>query len=81
MSPLNRESNLHIRTSERDKAILARAARAKKVSLSQFVLGAALPVAEEVLKKESESFGVVASMETLSLIWDSPEEDAAWADL
>jgi len=42
--------HLHIRASERDKAILAKAAQTKNMSVSQFILYTSVPVAEEIVK-------------------------------
>lgn len=44
--------HLHIRASQRDKQTLSQAARLKNLSISQFLLQSALPVAEEILKSE-----------------------------
>lgn len=43
------ESRLHIRTSPLQKALLARAAEAKHLNLSQFVLQSSLEVAEKIV--------------------------------
>lgn len=52
MQTLAKAEHLHIRASERDKETLSRAARLKNLSISQFLLQLALPVAEEILKSE-----------------------------
>lgn len=72
--------HLHVRTSAREKRVLQNAARLKNMSVSQFILQCALPAAETAVREAGE-FGVFASHETLSKVWDSPEEDRAWADL
>jgi uncharacterized protein (DUF1778 family) len=45
--------HLHIRASEREKSTLARAAMLKNMSVSQFVLNTAVPVAEEIVKSDA----------------------------
>ena len=47
-----RAEHLHIRTSEREKAILSQAAQSQKMSVSQFILRTTLPIAEEILNSE-----------------------------
>jgi uncharacterized protein (DUF1778 family) len=47
--------HLHIRASELEKATLARAAQAKNMSVSQFVLQTAMPIAEEIVSKDAGS--------------------------
>lgn len=47
----HKAEHLHIRASERDKATLAQAALAKNMSVSQFILQTAVPVAEEIVKQ------------------------------
>lgn len=47
-----KESQLNIRTTLAEKEILAKAARIRKVSTSQFVLNQSLEAAEEVLAEE-----------------------------
>jgi uncharacterized protein (DUF1778 family) len=49
-----KESRLSIRASEPEKAILARAARARRVNTSQFVLQASLDAAHAVLADQTE---------------------------
>ncbi len=44
--------HLHIRASERDKAMLARAAQSKNMSVSQFILHTSVPIAEEIVRNE-----------------------------
>lgn len=44
--------HLHIRASERDKAMLAQAAQAKNMSVSQFILHTSVPVAEEIVRSD-----------------------------
>lgn len=48
-----KESQLNIRTTEVEKATLAKAARLKNVSTSQFVLHRSLEAAEEVIQQEA----------------------------
>ena len=45
--------HLHIRASQAQKVTLARAAEAKKMSVSQFVLQTSLPAAEEIISHEA----------------------------
>lgn len=52
MQTVAKAEHLHIRASERDKETLSRAARLKNMSISQFLLQSALPVAEEILKSD-----------------------------
>jgi len=42
-------THLHIRVSAQHKALLARAAKAKNMSLSQFILDISVPIAEEIV--------------------------------
>jgi uncharacterized protein (DUF1778 family) len=44
--------HLHIRTSHAEKAVLAKAAHSSQMTVSQFVLRVALPVAEEIVGRE-----------------------------
>ena len=46
------EERLHIRTSPDQKDLLARAARARHLNLSQFVLQTSLAAAEEIVREE-----------------------------
>ena len=49
-----KETRLSIRASEPEKAILAKAARARHLNTSQFVLQASLDAAHEILSEQSE---------------------------
>ena len=49
-----KETRLSIRASERDKAILAQAARARHTNVSRFVLQASLDAAHAVLMDQTE---------------------------
>jgi len=49
---MGRVEHLHIRATKQDKATLSRAAQIANVSLSQFVLGIALPAAKERIASE-----------------------------
>ena len=49
-----KETRLSIRASEPEKAILAQAARARHLNISQFVLQASLDAAQAVLINQSE---------------------------
>ncbi len=59
MQTLSKAEHLHVRASERDKQTLSRAARLKNLSISQFLLQSALPVAEEILKSEEPEIQTV----------------------
>ena len=62
----SKAEHLHIRASQRDKNTLAQAAQIKNVSISQFLLQLALPVAEEIVKTEAPSaLGDVQTVFTL----------------
>lgn len=72
--------NLHIRATERDKATLARAAMAKNMSVSQFVLQAAVPVAEEIVRQEAGTIETLFRLdadawERFSAALDAPPRD------
>ena len=45
--------HLHIRASERDKAMLAQAAQARNMSVSQFILHTSVPIAEEIVRNDT----------------------------
>ena len=51
---IQKETRLSIRASEPEKAILAQAARARHLNISQFVLQASLDAAHAVLVDQSE---------------------------
>lgn len=51
----SKTTHLHLRLSAPEKQLLSRAARLQKMSLSRFVLQAALPAAEEIVRAERES--------------------------
>lgn len=53
--PAPKAEHLHIRASEPDKQTLAQAAQLKNLSVSQFLLQAALPVAEAIVQEARES--------------------------
>ncbi len=72
--------HLHIRTSERDKAVLARAAQAKNMSVSQFILQTTVPVAEEIVAKEVEQVETLFRLdeeawERFNALLDAPTKD------
>lgn len=48
-----KEGRLSIRANERQKATLARAAQARHMNVSQFVLQVSLQVAEEIVREEA----------------------------
>lgn len=64
--------HLHIRASERDKKTLVQAAQLKNLSISQFLLQLALPVAEEIVKTEAPELGDVQTVFAL--------EEEAWQE-
>lgn len=49
-----RESRLSIRASEPDKTLLAQAARARRMNMSQFVLEASLEAARSIIADQTE---------------------------
>ncbi len=51
--PGSKGGHLHIRASQHQKTLLASAAKIRKMSVSQFVLQSALPLAEEVVGEEN----------------------------
>lgn len=51
---VQRESRLSIRTSEPDKTLLAQAARARRMNMSQFVLEASLDAARTIIADQTE---------------------------
>ena len=52
--PARRESRLSVRASESDKALLARAAHARHMNVSQFVLEVSLDAAHTILADQTE---------------------------
>ena len=60
---IQKAEHLHIRASERDKQTLSQAARIKNLSISQFVLQLALPVAEEILSAEAPEMQTVFALD------------------
>ncbi len=71
-SAQQKAEHLHIRASERDKKTLSQAAQLKNLSISQFLLQLALPVAEEILKTQAPEMDEVQTVFAL--------EDAAWQE-
>ena len=71
-STLRKGKHLHIRASEQDKTTLARAAQIRKLSISQFLLQSALPLAEEIVKTEAPELGDVQTVFAL--------EEEAWQE-
>jgi uncharacterized protein (DUF1778 family) len=72
--------HVHIRASEREKAMLARAASSKRISISQFVLQAALPLAESILAAEAGDVDTLfqldaAAWEAFVRLLDEPARD------
>ncbi|MFI5386647.1 MAG: DUF1778 domain-containing protein, partial [Fimbriimonadales bacterium] len=72
--------HLHIRASGRDKALLARAAQAKHLSVSQFILQTSVPVAEEILRSDVGSVQTLfrldaAAWEEFSRLLDAPTRE------
>jgi uncharacterized protein (DUF1778 family) len=49
----SKAQHLHVRTSELEKETLSRAAKVKNMTVSQFVLQASLPLAEEIVNQEN----------------------------
>ncbi len=61
--------HIHIRASKHQKALLAGAARKRDLSLSQFVLQAVLPVANDVLQQNAQDIPLHVEL-----------DDEAWAE-
>ena len=53
-TPAERESRLSIRASAPDKTLLAQAARARHMNMSQFVLAASLDAARSIIADQTE---------------------------
>ena len=72
--------HLHIRASEREKAMLSQAAQARNMSVSQFILQTTLPVAEEIVKSEAGNVQTVFRLgpkawEEFNRLLDAPARD------
>jgi len=72
--------HLHIRASERDKAMLARAAQAKNMSVSQFILHTSVPIAEEIVRNDAGNVSTFFKLdadawEEFNRLLDAPVRD------
>ncbi|MDQ3813725.1 MAG: DUF1778 domain-containing protein [Armatimonadota bacterium] len=67
-----KEARLHIRTSPSQKALLAQAARARHLKVSQFVLQTCLEAAEKVVREEEEALATIPTVIPVSA------EEFAW---
>jgi uncharacterized protein (DUF1778 family) len=72
--------NLHVRASEREKALLVQASVARNMSVSQFILQTTLPVAEEIVKKDGGQIQTLfrleqAAWEEFNRLLDAPTRD------
>lgn len=72
--------HLHIRASVREKATLSQAAQAKNMSISQFILQTAVPVAEEIVRADISTVQTVfrlepAAWKEFNLLLDAPLQD------
>ena len=75
MHPAPREESLHIRTSQSEKALLARAAKAKHVNVSQFVLQTCLEAARSVVRDENAIWVDAEEYDWLSKKLEEPPKD------
>ena len=76
----HKQEHLHIRASEHEKAIIAEAALAKNMSVSQFVLSTTVPAAEEIVRREAGEIPTLfrldaASWEEFDRLLDEPPRD------
>lgn len=76
----SKAQHLHVRTSEKEKATLSRAAKAKNMTVSQFVLQASLPLAEEIVNQENATVQTLfrlspADWEEFNRLLDEPARE------
>ena len=69
-----KESRLHIRASSSQKELLARAAQARHVKVSQFVLQTCLEAAEKVVREEQTQSAILVSAEQYDWLMKKLEE-------
>lgn len=75
-----RAEHLHIRVSEHEKAAISRAALVKRMSISQFILQTAVPVAEEIVKQDEGTIQTLFKLdadawEEFNRLLDAPARD------
>ena len=75
MNPTPREERLHIRTSPSEKALLARAAKARHLNVSQFVLQTSLEVAANIVRDEHTIWVDAEEYDWLSKLLEEPPKD------
>jgi uncharacterized protein (DUF1778 family) len=68
----NKEDRLSIRANPNQKSVLAQAAKARHMNVSQFVLQVSLHEAERVLREETQIMVSPAEYERLCQIMDEP---------
>ena len=73
---LHKEERLSIRANPNQKTVLARAAKARHMNVSQFVLQASLSEAERVLQEETRILVSAEEYERLCQIMDEAPVDA-----
>ena len=71
-----KENRLSIRTNAGQKTVLARAARAQHMNVSQFVLQASLSAAEKVIEQESRIVVSPEEYDWLCQVMDQPAAPA-----
>jgi uncharacterized protein (DUF1778 family) len=71
-----KEDRLSIRANPRQKTVLAQAAKARHMNVSQFVLQVSLSEAERVLKEETQVIVSAEEYEWLCQLLDAPPHPA-----
>lgn len=71
-----KETRLSIRANSSQKSVLARAAKARHMNVSQFVLQASLTAAEEVIEQENRILISPEEYQWLCQIMDAPATPA-----
>jgi uncharacterized protein (DUF1778 family) len=69
-----KEDRLSIRANARQKTVLAQAAKARHMNVSQFVLQASLTEAERILKEETQIIVSAEEYEWLCRLLDAPPQ-------
>jgi uncharacterized protein (DUF1778 family) len=72
--------HLHIRATERDKAMLAQAAHLRNMSVSQFILRTSIPVAEEIVRSDADNVQTLFKLdadawEAFTQLLDAPSRE------
>jgi uncharacterized protein (DUF1778 family) len=80
MASVGKAEHLHLRTIEREKAMLTMAARARNLSVSQFLLQTSLPVAERIVEEDAHRIQTVfklndAEWQEFNRLLDAPPRD------